>query len=327
MREPLITDLDRQRLEGAVDNGIRRYFADRRNRIEPFIDRHFTLVGAARLHRKAVGLDIVRAPANVALVVPTVGLKVTALAAGAVGAADAAEWLRRRNLFVETDVGRELAWLIHTELLELPYLDGKRSFEHDAMAATILAEPEIAAALAEAAEIIERHAEEREFAERLRRTLATYAGARVAGGDIATAALGAALGAISFKQVTTGALSLGPAIAGAVAHQAAVASFPLGAWAGGVWYSAFPTAPTAMATVGATAGVMALAAVVAAFAGVIADPLLRQTGLHRRRLGRMLDSLEAQFLGRDRRSFTVRDHYVGRLIDLFEIVRAVHRAI
>ena len=38
-----------------VEEGIRHYFAARRERIEPFVDRHFSLRGSLRLHRAALG--------------------------------------------------------------------------------------------------------------------------------------------------------------------------------------------------------------------------------------------------------------------------------
>src|SRR5665213_2261684 len=42
----------------AVESGIRRYFADRRTRVRPFVDRHFSLSGTLALHRAALGPDI-----------------------------------------------------------------------------------------------------------------------------------------------------------------------------------------------------------------------------------------------------------------------------
>src|SRR5206468_9571041 len=40
-----------------VEEGIRQYFAATRERIEPSVDRHFSLPGSLRLHRAAPGWD------------------------------------------------------------------------------------------------------------------------------------------------------------------------------------------------------------------------------------------------------------------------------
>jgi len=45
-------------LRQAVADGVARYFATRRARVQPFVDRHFSLLGSAAIHRAAVGWDI-----------------------------------------------------------------------------------------------------------------------------------------------------------------------------------------------------------------------------------------------------------------------------
>jgi Family of unknown function (DUF6635) len=85
----------------------------------------------------------------------------------------------------------------------------------------------------------------------------------------------ASAGATLFKQLTPGALSLGPVLAGAVAQQAAIASFPLGSAAGSLWYGLFSATPSGVLVASMTGGLIGLGAVVTAFAGVLTDPLQR----------------------------------------------------
>src|SRR3546814_12365235 len=119
--------------------------------------------------------------------------------------------------------------------------------------------------------------------------MTAYAATRVAAGDLANALVTAGVGALAFNQVTPGMFTLGPTVAHALAQQAAVASFPLGAGIGGLWYGAMPaTAPVALVG-GVTGGLMALASVLAAFSGVLTDPVQRRLGLHRRRLEKLLE--------------------------------------
>ncbi|MDG2285575.1 MAG: hypothetical protein P8N43_08590, partial [Alphaproteobacteria bacterium] len=130
-----------------VDAAVQRYFEARRAKVDAFVDAHFTLAGSLGLHRKAVGLDLVRAPANVALMVPLVGLRLSALAARRLGAREAAEWLSERNLLLRTAVDLEIEWLIHGELLELPFDDGDRKLSRDALAEEILSDPDLIEAM------------------------------------------------------------------------------------------------------------------------------------------------------------------------------------
>ena len=71
----------------------------------------------------------------------------------------------------------------------------------------------------------------------------------------------------------------------------------------------------------------AIGAVVAAFAGVVADPAQKALGIHKRRLVKMLDTLERGFRGDNSAQFAPKDHYVARLVDFVDMVRAAHRVI
>jgi hypothetical protein len=134
----------------------------------------------------------------------------------------------------------------------------------------------------------------------------------------------ASAGATLFKQLTPGALSLGPVLAGAVAQQAAIASFPLGAAAGSLWYGLFSATPSGVLVASITGGLIGLGAVVTAFAGVLTDPLQRAIGVHRRRLHRLVDALGVELMG-GRQAFQVRDHYAARILDLVDLARMAYQ--
>jgi hypothetical protein len=302
-----------------VDAGIRRYFADRRSQVDAFVDRHFTLVGTLRLHHAAVGWDVLRAPANIALALPQFGLQLAGNAAARAGRLRLARALDRR-IVLKTAVAQRIEWLLWTELLELPFQQDERRSTRDVLAESILAEaeahPRVAAALAS----IGRHAQDEEFRHRLSAALETYTGSRRAAAEITTALVSVSIGALALKQLTPGVVALGPSLAAVLAQQAAIAAFPLGAGLGGVWYGLFPAAPGAGLIAGLTGGLMAAASALAAFTGVLTDPLQRRLGLHRRRLLHLLDTLERQILDPQAPAYTVHDHYVARLVDLLDLL-------
>ena len=308
----------------AVEAGTRRYFADRRALVRPFIDAHFSFRGTLSLHRAALGWDFARAPLNLSLAAPQILLQLGARAARAAGASRAAGALGR-SIMLKTDVEREIDWLVHTELLGLPLRQRGRESNRDALAETILADPGLEAAIRSALGQIGQHGDDPAFRRRLHDAMTQYGTSRTAAAEITTGLLSLSAGALALNKVTPGAASLGPSLAAVMAQQTAVASFPLGGWLGGVWYGMFPAAPSAVLLMSTTGGLMLAATAFAAVAGVVSDPIQRALGLHRARLTRMIDRLEAQAFDDTATGFTVHDHYVARLLDLFDLIGAAVR--
>ncbi len=317
--------MDQATAERIFRNAAERYIASRRARIEAFVRSHFGPMGAFRVHRKALGWDFLRAPGNLMLAVPHLAIRIAEAGARRIGARRFADWIGSKTILLKTDVEREIEWLVFTELLELPIAQMGRSSVHDALAEAVLAHPEVRAALEDARQAIAARGRDPEFRRRLDDNIGRYTGSRTAASDITAAFSTAGAGAVMFQQLTPSALTLGPLVAALLAQQAAVASFPLGAGLGAVWYGAFPTAPSFWLIAGVTGGLTAAVAGAAAFAGLITDPFERWTGLHRRRLAKLIDALEADLLGDREARLTVRGHYVARLLDLFEGARIAAR--
>lgn len=313
--------------EQIVDDGVRRYFEERRKRIQPFVDRNFSLRGSLSLHRAAVGWDIAKAPLNLAMAAPQVGLLVASHAARKLGAPRLAAELGSKRLTVHTAVGQELAWRLHADLLELPYAASGRATRKDALAETILADPRVAAALTPALEALGKTGDDPELRARLEEAMTEYGRTRAAATEITTALLSLSAGALALRKLTPGALTLGPSLAAAIAQRAAILSFPMGGALGSMWYTLFPIAPSAVLVAGLTGTLFAASTVASAFAGVIADPVQRKLGLHQLRLRRMLDALERQMKNPAAPGFVVHDHYVARLLDLFDVAGALVRVV
>ncbi|HVJ54653.1 MAG TPA: DUF6635 family protein [Aliidongia sp.] len=313
---------DSQVLAAAVNAALGRYIEARRRRIRPFIDRHFSLRGSLRLHRRAIGWDMLKAPANLALGLPHAALQLTGAGISSLGARRLGARLRRRSLLLDTAVGREIERLVQTELLELPW-NGKG---RDALAEEIVNDPTIGAALTRLLAPAGERIGDEAFRARLADDLARYVASRPAASELAVALISVGTGALAFERLTPGAMTLGPILAGTLAQNAAVASFPLGPTLGSLWYGMFPASVPLALTAGVTGGLMAGTAVLAAFAGVAADPLQRRLGLHERRLRRLIDALERSLAEPDGPGLALRDHYVARLADLLDVAATAWRA-
>ncbi len=309
----------------AVDEGARRYFNDRRARVPGFVDAHFSWLGTLRLHRAALGWDILRAPLNLFLAGPAIVLQLAARLAGRRWPRVAA--LLRRPILLPTAVSRQVEWLVLTEFLELPFRQGKRESSADALSEAILAVPAVQERVQAMLGALGRHGEDPAFRARLAHAVGEYGVTRAAAAEITTGLLNLGAGGLALHKLTPGAATLGPALAGTMAQQTAVGAFPLGGWLGGVWYGWFPAAPSAGLVIAATGGLVLLSTSFAAFAGVVSDPVQRALGLHQARLRRLVDALERQFFDESAAAFAVHDHYVARLLDVFDILGAALRLV
>ena len=314
-------------IEAAWRRAVRRYAAERRARAADFARETYAWRGSLRLHGKALGHDLWRAPANLALGVPYIAARASAGIARRLGFGDTAAWLERQRFFFATDLGRELEWRVMTRFLELPYAqpqaDGLRVSHRDALAEALIAEAQVTPLLQGLHRTLAERGRDPDFRAWMTQTLATYTGSRVAAADLTNALLATTAGGLAFQQLTPGAFSLGPLLSQAIAAKLAAGSFPLGAGLGGLFFGTFPTAAPMVLTATVTGGLLGLAALLATFSGLLTDPLQQRLGLHRRRLLRLVDALERELLEGEGRSFAVRDHYVARLLDLVDLLRAL----
>jgi hypothetical protein len=317
---------DRDDVESLFREAARIYIETRRTRIPYFVRRHFGFRGSVRIHRVAFGWDIARAPVNLALALPHLLKLLAAAALRAAGARRAATLLVGVPTQLRTAVEREIEWLVRVEFLELPFAQEGRRSDRDALAEILVSRLEVVRALEALGVRRPGDGGGRVVDLRLSQNVARYAGARNAAAEIATSLASAGAGGLLVQQLTPSALSLGPAVAVLVAQHTAIAAFPLGAGAGAVWYALFPASPSEALIAATTAALLAASSVFAAFAGILADPVQRALGIHRKRLESFVDALAGDLEGGTAGAFQVRAHYLARLFDVFEAARLAVRS-
>lgn len=295
---------------------------ERRNRVDAFVQRHFTWPGTLHLHGAALGLDILRAPVNVFLSPILVFVRVCAWVCRKLRMARAADWLMDRRLLLRTAVSARVEAAILRELLDVPLPPGRIIPDREAMSRAILAAPGFRAMIRSRGSVTEAQA----MADRITGAVGDYTGTRSSIAEFTTGLVTLAIGAIAFQALTPGMISMAPGVAGAVSQGAAVADFPLGASLGGVWYGIFPIGPSPALVAATFAGLMLLGSVIAAFAGVIADPVQVRLGIHRRRLLRLLGTLDAEMDGSRDKPFAAQEHFLARSFDLWDAAMSVWRA-
>jgi hypothetical protein len=136
---------------------------------------HFSLAGTLRLHRHAIGWDLLRVPANLLLSPVTLAVSVASRITARLGSARTAS-----AALSNTAVAREVSRLITTELLQLPSARSGRGYTEDALADVILSDPR------GAGRICMDDGLPAEARIRIATAISGYAGTRAATAEIAT---------------------------------------------------------------------------------------------------------------------------------------------
>jgi hypothetical protein len=303
------------------------YIMSRRARIPVFIDRHFSFRGALALHRRTFGRDFYKHPVNLWWGLPVALVQGAADLLEKAGATRTAQWLHRMPRGIPTALQQELQWLIYTDLLELPYVHEGRASHRDALLEHLLAEPWITARCEEYLTQLHSVAERPAFRAALERHLAEYGKTRGAVSELASSLINLAAGYAALRKATPGALSAGTAAATAIAQHIAIANFWLGSTVGAWYYAVFPVSASAGLVVATTGAMIAAVGVVTSLAWIVIDPLLAKTGIHRRRLDRFVTALGEELRGGRRGDYRVRDHYIARVFDVLDLLRAATKAL
>jgi hypothetical protein len=282
--------------------------------VDAFVQRHFTWPGTLRLHRVALGRDILRAPANLLLSPVLVLVRVLGWLCGRFGLHAMSAWLRGRRILLRTSVAARLEAAILSELCGVPLAGADRLRSPAALRHALRAAPRFCEAQHRRGDA----AGAGPVADRIMSAISEYTGTRSAMAEVAAALIALVVGAIALRSLTPGMISMAPGIAGAVSLSAAIADFPLGTVLGGIWYRIFPVGPS-LALVAATLfGLMLLGSVITAFAGALADPVQVRIGIHRHRLIRLVAILDAELEGRPSLPFVAHAHFLARIFDIWD---------
>ncbi|MDP2903377.1 MAG: hypothetical protein Q8N96_09770, partial [Methylovulum sp.] len=131
----------RERIDEAVRLGTLAYIDSRRQLITPFIETHFSFKGAWQINKRAIGWDMLRAPANM-LWAPVYFLgHSVGSASRQLGIRTVAEKLDYLKPGLRTDVEREVEWLLYSEFLELPFSKDNRRFTKNVWLESIMTQP------------------------------------------------------------------------------------------------------------------------------------------------------------------------------------------
>lgn len=261
---------------------------DRDTEVRRFVRARYGLRGTLRLHRAALPWDMLRAPVNVSLSPVFLLIKIGAALADLCRLPRLGRWLAGRRIFLTSDLSRQLEMDVQSFVTHLDSKGLSPDATDDDINAAIL----------------------------------SYAETRNAVAEITTSLIVVLAGLLLFHRATPGVISLAGPVAHLRAQAQAIEDFALGSWVGRMWYGAFPT-ELSTAEVLFTGLLLTVAASLATtFAGLLADPVQLWTGIHRRRMTRMLERLDRK----DAPPALEREHLLARAGDLGDIAAWLWRS-
>lgn len=265
-----------------------------RERIPQFIKDNYAWPGAWHLNRKAWGWDIAIAPVNFILGFPNFLLRLLALLLEVLKLHRSAHWLRHLHLGFPTKVQQHLATHLHSDLFNLP--EQQKSLQRSSL------------------DLIGSAAEE---------PSKLYIQTRNVAADITAGTLAAILGLIFFHQFTPGSISAGSLVAKEIAREQAINGFLFGETLGELYYTLVPVTPSIIVIIISLIVIMVMIAIVAAFSGLIHDPVQAATGIHQRRLNQLFDAIEEAAGTNSGKGYRPKDTFFGRVYDVIDWVKGV----
>jgi hypothetical protein len=270
------------------------YIEECRQRIPAFVNRHYSPQGAFQLNRLALGRDILIAPFNFLMGFPNFLLRIIAVLFELFGAHRLAHRLLKIHLGFPTSVQQALTSYLWTDLFIIPPYPKEIDKGLEQLVYQAAHEP-----------------------------LLIYVQTRNVAADITAGTLAAILGLALLNQFTPGSFSAGTAIAHLVAREQAASDFFLGETLGRFYYTLFPVSPPIGIIVATILVVMVTIALVAAFSGMIHDPIQKLTGIHQRRLNQLLDAIEKNTTQSLTKGYRPKDTFVGRIYDFIDWVKGL----
>lgn len=306
----------------AVTNGINRYIQKRKELVPAFINKHFSFYGSLKLHQKAISKDIFIIPINIIWLVFKLCLTLLASLFKKIGFDSFANLIKKLPAGIETNVEKEINRLIYIELLELPFQHDNRITTKDALLEEILKDKKLAELLTGHDITLPNTAE---LQKNLRDKLKEYAITRTSASEIASNIVLISLVYVFLGKTTFGTIGAGQLGAQVYSESLAISNFWLGPTIGSWYYSFIPVIVPISHIILITGIAIISMAFLSTFIGIVADPVQTKLGIHKRRLIILIDKLHHDLLMNTNSSYNLKDKYVSRLFDIFDLMSTIIR--
>lgn len=271
-----------------VEECIEQYIAECRNRVDGFVQQHFSLQETIALQKQSLVSDLLCHPVNALWAIPSLFLKKLIEIPVKLGWRSGTDLIALLPTGLKTRYQKEIERLIATELLDWPCTMGDRRASTNGLLERIKHHKQVGPLLVSGALSDEAL---RELSD-IPHLITEHAAGRAVVLDTTATVLTLATGWLFFGDYSLGISGIGDQIAGKRARDNAASKFMLGASLGSAFYSVFPPKPSFWQVVGATLIVGLFVTTMSLLVGMLSDPCLKRVGFQHTQLNMLIDAVE-----------------------------------
>jgi hypothetical protein len=272
----------------ALEECIEQYIADCRNRVDGFVERHFSLQETIALQKQSLVSDLLCHPVNALWAIPYFFVKKLIEVPVKLGWRSGTDLITLVPAGLKTRYQREIEQLIAIELLDWPCTRGDRLASPRGLIEYVKRHKQVGPLL-EAGAISDEVLRELSDVSRL---IAEHSAGRIVVLDTAATVLTLAVGWLFFGDHSLGISGIGSLIARNRAKEEAASTFMFGSSLGSAFYSVFPPNPSFWQVTGATLIVGLSVTAMSLLVGLLSDPCLKRMGFQHTRLDVLIDAVE-----------------------------------
>ena len=271
-----------------VEECIEQYIVECRNRVDGFVQQHFSLQETIALQKQSLVSDLLCYPVNALWAIPSLFLKKLIEIPVKLGWRSGADLIALLPTGLKTRYQKEIERLIATELLDWPCTMGDRRASTNGLLERIKHHKQVGPLLASG--VLSDEAL-RELSD-IPHLIAEHSAGRALVSDTTATVLTLATGWLFFGDHSLGISGIGDQIARSMARDKAASTFMFGASLGSAFYSVFPPKPSFWQIVGATLIVGLFITAMSLLVGMLSDPCLKRIGFQHTQLNLLIDAVE-----------------------------------
>ncbi len=263
----------------ALDECLEKYIAERRLRVDGFIERHFSIKETIEIQKKSFTVDLLLNPLNALWSIPYLSIKKTIETLDKIGLPQLTPAIDKIPAGIKTGYQKEIERLIGEELVDSNSLI--KELKDNPVLGNLLEAEQLSFDSLQLGKL---------FSEEIDK----YSSSQAMISDLSGTLLTLFTGWLFFGDKTLSISGLGQHIARKMARDQATSHFILGKNLGSTFYRIFPPEPTRIQVYTATITVGFMLTALTLITGVLCDPLRKKLGLHKKKLNTLVDNLEGR---------------------------------
>lgn len=272
----------------SLEECVEQYVADCRNRVDSFVERHYSIQETLAFQKQSLVTDLLYHPVNALWAIPSLFLKKLIEIPMKLGWRPGADLISLLPSGFKTRYQMEMERLVAGELLEWPLTMDERKISPNGLWGHIERHKHLGPLLKSGVLSGETLLELSD----IKAIVSAHSSSRSVLLDVIATAVTLATGWFLFSDHSLSISGIGEKLARDRAKDKAASTFILGSSLGSAFYSVFPPNPSFWDIAGATLLVGFFIAAISLLVGLLSDPCLKRIGFQHSQLNLLIDAVE-----------------------------------